>query len=104
MAKLGIHSYSLESQNNEFFRSVPAFIIAFLTIVFTLISCFLLSYENNTNSQLALDAAMTGMAGVQGSGMFVSIGLQMSNTKALQIKLQMLIDSGNLKTIHGIKC
>lgn len=96
MARLGINSYCLRSLKNEFFHSIPAFCITFITIAFTIISCAVFIYENISNYESVIDAAMCGFAGMQGCGMFISIGLNMKNVKALHLKLQEIVDTISL--------
>lgn len=93
MARLGINSHSLRSLTNEFFHSVPAFCITSITIIFTIISCIVFIYKNFENYESVIDAAMCLFAGLQCCGMFISIGLNMKNVKALQLKLQEIIDN-----------
>lgn len=104
MVRLGIHSHSLDSQTNEFFKSIPAYLIVSITIIFTIISSFVFICKNITNYESVIDAAMCGFAGVQGVGMFISIGLNMMNIKTLHLKLQEIIDSGKFNWIIEIKC
>lgn len=56
-------------------------------------------YKNIDNYELVLEAVIYGFAGIQSAGMFISIGLNVMNIKALHLKLQKLIDTGNFKAI-----
>lgn len=96
MARFGIHSHSLDSQTNEFFRSVPAFLITSVTVVFTIISCIVFIFKNIDNFESIFNAAMCVLAGTEVTCMFVSIGLNMKSIKTLHIKLQEIIDTGKL--------
>lgn len=102
MARLGINSHSLRSLTNEFFHSFSAFCITSITIIFTIISCIVFIYENITNYESVIDAAMCSFAGLQGCGMFISIGLNMKNVKALHLKLQEIIDNISDNDDNGI--
>lgn len=97
MAQLGISSHRLTYQKNEFFDSKSVWCISFVHIIFTTIASSMFAYKNVSNFAIALDAFSCSLAGMQGCGMFFSIGLNMKKVKALHLKLQKIVDDGGTK-------
>lgn len=96
MAKIGIHSYRLTDPSNEFFKTPSAYLILLILSVFSISSSAAFVYKNTDHFEAALQAIFVIIAGVQCTGMYLSIGLKMEKVKKLQIELQKLVDDGNI--------
>lgn len=94
MARIGINSHDLTESKNEFYRSIAAYFILFNLIVLCVISTSVFAYQNLDNLELALLTALVIVAGCQSSGMFLSVGLNMTTVKKLQLQLQDIVNNG----------
>lgn len=100
MKRLGYFSHeSLTSQSNDFFKSPWTFYIFFISPSFV-ISTAVFVYRNVT-SQLntALRTGIVLLGECQSFGVFISVGNQMQNIKAMHLKLQKIVD----ESAHGMK-
>lgn len=94
MSRLGIHSQNLIEPSNEFFKSPVSYVILFVILVFVIISSAMYMFKNFTDFELAIQAFVVVIAGIQTGGMFISIGLKMKTVKMFHIKLQEFVDKG----------
>lgn len=94
MAYIGINSHNLTESKNEFFRSIAAYFMLFNLIVMCIISSSVFAYQNLQHIELVLLTALIIVAGFQTSGMLLSVGLNMTAVKALQLQLQDIVNNG----------
>lgn len=94
MARIGINSHHLTESKNEFFRSFAAYFILFNLIVLCIISSSVFAYQNLNHLELALLTTLVIVAGFQSSGMFLSVGLNMTTVKTLHLQLQNIVNNG----------
>lgn len=95
MSWLGIHSYRLKEPINEFFHSFFTYFNLVHAIIFVIISSVWFAMTNISQAGIMLEACMIAIAGLQYSGMFLSIGLKMKKVKSLHLKLQEIVDEGD---------
>lgn len=88
MSPLGIYSHSLTSKSNKFFKSIGTYYIITALLSAVYLACTFI-YENWPTS---LGAFQITSAGLQGFGMFLSVGLNMRKTKVFHLKLQEIVD------------
>lgn len=93
MAKLGIHSDQLKESTNELYRSPKTYIFFFVVVYFT-ISSIMDILDRSTGFTRTLDAVLMVIAMLQITFIFLNYGLKMTKTKALQLKLQSIVDEG----------
>lgn len=93
MAPFGIYPYRMTGPCNEFYTSFGSYYIITFLMAFLVLSSILVS-KNIENTALALEVSCTIIGEMQAAGMFMSIGLQLKNIRALHITLQDLIDKG----------
>lgn len=90
MIRLGLSSSNLTEPSNEFFKSfVPYFNLTFLSINLILCGCIMFRYFPDLD--LILEPLLIIIAGVQSGGMFLSIGLNMKNVKALYLAIEKVV-------------
>lgn len=100
MARIGIYSYRLTEQTNEFYKSIAAYYICFFLIGLSISTCVFV-FENLSNFNEATVAILSAIGGLQAVGMFISIGLKMKKVKVLHLKLQEIVDKYNDGDIVG---
>lgn len=97
MAWLGINSHHLNEPTNEFFKSFAAY-WTFSIMVLAIITSFWYVSENwAIHVKPSLGAFKIAFAGIQSSGMFLTIGMKMSKIKTLHLKLQDIVDQGDVE-------
>lgn len=90
MIRLGLSSDRLTESSNEFFTSfVPYFNFTFLSI--NLIFCAMVIIQEFPNLDLVLEPLIVFIGGMQGGGMFLSVGLNIENVKALYLAVQKIV-------------
>ena len=90
MIRLGLSSDRLTESSNEFFQSfVPYFNFTFLSI--NLIFCAMVIIQSFPNLDLVLEPLIVFIGGMQGGGMFLSVGLNIKNVKALYLDVQKIV-------------
>lgn len=89
---LGIHSYNLNSQSNDFFKSAASYhVLTFMTIG-TVGSLWYFFTNLSVNLKSAFGALKVAIAAVQVLGMFFGTGMKMKQIKALHLRLQEIVD------------
>lgn len=89
----GIHSHRLNDDTNEFHKSWSSYYITFILFAFVITSAVRIhSYWPEVEP--ILKPCSVAFGGVQCVGMFICIGIQMKNIKALHLELQRIIDEG----------
>lgn len=101
MAYIGINSHNLTESRNEFFRSIATYYMLFHLIVMCIISSSVFACQNSHHIELVLLTALIIVAGFQTSGMLLSVGLNMTAVKALQLQLQDIVNNG--KRVYGLE-
>lgn len=96
MAYIGINSHRLTESTNEFFCSIVAYFILFNLFCWCVVSSTVFVYQNRENLELALLTALVIVAGLQAGGMFLAVGLKMATVKTLHLRLQEIIDNGQI--------
>lgn len=92
MVWLGIHSYRLTEPTNEFLHAISSYCVFFSVFMFTIISSAVFAYKNfSLQFDAALEAVFIVIAGLQASGMFISVGVEMKAVKTLHLKLQEIV-------------
>lgn len=94
LAPIGLYSYRLTEPINEFYTSFAAYYILFFEIVFLTIATGVFVFVNVSDIALALQTCSLVVGGIQGAGMFFSVGSNMLIAKDLHIKLQEIVDKG----------
>lgn len=95
MTHLGIYSDNLTEPTNEFFESISSYyVLISIILAFTASAVFIL--KNSSDVKPSLGAMKICVGVVQCGGMFLGIGLKMIKVKALHLKLQSIVDEGNL--------
>lgn len=101
MTKVGLYSYNLTRPTNDLFKSFVTYYMLFFSIAFSIVSSATFSITHKSQFSLALETCFILIAGIQGSGVFLSIGLKMKKVKILHLNLQEIVDQGNsMKTCH----
>lgn len=95
MSRFGIHSHNLTGSNNEFYKSFGAFYILIFDIGFLILSSGVFIYKNYSNFELIFEPCLIAIAGIQSTGMFLSVGLKLKQVKALQLKFQEITDNAS---------
>lgn len=103
MSKIGIYSYHLTDQTNEFFKSFATYYMLFSVFVIDTAASAMGIYENKDNLELVLEATLTVIAGIQCGGMYLSIGFNMKSVKALHLILQGIVDEGQFPFMLNFK-
>lgn len=93
MVWLGLYSYRLNESINEFFYSKSTYYVL-INMIFTLISSATYIYQTSYQVEVTLQLWLIIIGGVQCVGMFLSIGCQMKQVKALHLKFQEIVDAG----------
>lgn len=93
MSWQGIHSMNLTEPTNEFHLSPASYYVTFTLFAFVITSAVRI-YGYWPEIELILKPCSVAFGGVQCVGMFICIGCQMKNIKALHLKLQRIIDEG----------
>lgn len=94
MSKIGFYSYHLTRPTNDLFRSFASYYILFFSIIFTISSSAAFAIIHASQFSLALETSFILIAGIQTTGVFLSIGLKMKKVKILHLKLQEIVDQG----------
>lgn len=92
MIRLGLSSDRLtDDTSEEFFKSfVPYFNFTFLSI--NLIFCAMVIIQEFPDLDLVLEPLIVFIGGMQGGGMFLSVGLNLKNVKALYLAVQKIVN------------
>lgn len=87
-----IYSYHLTSPIHNFWKSASTYYILLVLTCFPITSSSVFVYRNLSQFELALQTIRIVIAGFQSAGMFLSIGSNMDNVKALHFKLQKIVN------------
>lgn len=98
MEILGIHSHRLDEPSNEFYSSIMPYYFVCFDVVFLTISSAVFAVQNIDKLTLALQNVSLVVGGIQSAGMYISIGINMLKVKALHLKLQEVVNKGELFT------
>lgn len=91
MSRLGF--FHLKFSTDEFYKSIVAYLILAHLILLTISSTVFAI--NSLEVKKKLDAVMLIVAGVQSSGCYLSVALNMKKVNALHLELQGIVDKGN---------
>lgn len=100
MVRLGVHSWNLNEPKNEFFRSFGAHYIMYIAFVYMIISSGVFIFGNLSDFATISEPLLVALAGLQMVSMFISLGLNSRNVKALHLELQTFIDQGIQNTFN----
>lgn len=89
---LGIYSNRLTEPTNEFFNSIATYYILFHALTILIATCAAVIFKEESQFEIASDAAVVAIAGFQFGGMFLSTGLKMKKIKFLHLTLQRTVD------------
>lgn len=90
MVRLGLSSDRLTESSNVFFKSfVPYFNFTFLSI--NLLFCAMVIVQSFPDLDLVLEPLIVFIGGMQGGGMFLSVGLNIENVRALYLAVQKIV-------------
>lgn len=96
MAWFGIYSHNLNEPSNEFFGSFATY-WTLVSMVLAILSSAWYILENRTiHVKESLGAFKIAFAAFQSTGMFLSFGMKLRDIKALHLKLQQIVDKGNI--------
>lgn len=95
MAALGIHSFKLHEPAVELFKKwFPYY--ALIVSAFATGSSFMFLYKNAHEVKEALESLKIVAGGFQSTVCFFVVGFQLKKIKELHLKLQEIVDTGNL--------
>lgn len=95
MGWLGMRTKNLNDPSNEFFSSLMSYYVLFIVVSFTIMSSVVYMYLNKSHFEIISESSLVAIAGVQVAGMFLTIGINNMEVKALFLKLQSIVDKGN---------
>lgn len=95
MEMFGIHSYNVSEPSNEFFKKPVTYFMLFCGFGLLTISSVLFVYVNSVEFAVVLQSVLIVIAGLQITGMYLSVGLNMKQVKAVHLKIQSIADQGN---------
>lgn len=86
------------SNPREFSTSLIAFwiVATLLILVFVCDFCYVLANWSSTDVKSTLGAFKIAVAGIQSSGMFLTVKLKADKIRALHRKLQEIVDNGTI--------
>lgn len=96
LTPIGIYSRRLLEPTNEFYTSFAAYYIIFFEIVFLTIATAVFVFVNVSDTAVALQTCGLVVGGIQGAGMFISVGVNLLIVKDLHLKLQEIVDKGEV--------
>lgn len=94
MSWMGIYSKHLATSRKEFFTSISTYIILFCLIVLCIISNGIFVYANFSHFTKVFRSINIFIGGIQGTGMFICIGLNMKKVTQLHLQLQSIVNQG----------
>lgn len=94
MTPLGLYSYRLTEQTNEFYTSIAPYYILFFILTFFTISGIVFTFQNISQPNLVLPNITLVVGTLQCVGMYINIGVNMKKIKVLHLKLQGIVDTG----------
>lgn len=90
MIRLGLSSDRMTESSNDFFKSfMPYFNLTFLSI--NLVFCAMVIVQEFPNLDLVLEPLIVFIGGMQGGGMFLSVGLNIENVKTLFLTVRKIV-------------
>lgn len=91
----------LNESTNGFFKSINTYFILFFIIGY-FVSAATFVIEVATQYADIMDLCFVAVGAFQSFGMYINVGLQMRKIETLLIKLQKIVDEGNLWKIFSI--
>lgn len=95
MARIGIHSHHLSEPTNKFFNSFVSYYYLFVFVVLLIVASAVNAYKNWPQIDIISEPCLIIIAGIQVTGMYLTVGFKMKQVKTLHIELQRIVDKGN---------